>query len=296
MPDEGQQQEGQQQQEAPVALVNADGTFAANWRDSLPEDIRADKSLDVVTDFNGLVSQHVNAQKMLGKDKVVLPGPNATDEEKDAFFTAIGRPATPGDYQFALPDEMKELVNADRLKDAKEIAHKLGITQAQFEGYMKAELEAAGLAVQGAEEQQALDMQNGIDEMRKRFGGAYDERMHIANRLVHEICKGDADESRKIALLEAFGNNPDFIEFVSDCGAKLVEHKALIAEMTQDTPKEAVAKLDELRATPGFITADPATGKLLAETDPAKKKAILAEIDKLTLQAYPETRPPRPGA
>ena len=69
----------------PVALVNADGTFSENWKESLPEEIRGDKSLDVVTDFNGLVSQHINAQKMLGKDKVVLPGPNATDEERGAF-------------------------------------------------------------------------------------------------------------------------------------------------------------------------------------------------------------------
>jgi hypothetical protein len=278
----------------PVAIVDSSGKFSDTWRDSLPEDIRGDESLKVVTDFPGLVRQHINAQKMVGKDKVVLPGPNATDAEKDAFFTAIGRPKTAGDYTVVVPGELKDIFEPTRLEKARQVAHKLGITQAQFEGYMAAEIEAAKEMLGGQDEADQLARQTADKDLRTRFGGAYDERMHVANRLVEEICRGDADESRKIALLQKFGNDPDFIEFTSDCGAKLVEHKGLIADLTQQTPKEKESRMAELRATPGFIIPDK-DGKYLNDTDPQKKKAIMAEINRLTVEAYPDARPARLG-
>lgn len=274
---------------APVALVGADGNMAENWHDSdlLEEGIRGHESLKTVTSIGNMAKQLVHANQSLGKNKVVLPGPNASDEEMGEFFKAIGRPETAADYSFKVPDEAKELINQENFDRAKGIAHKLGITQAQFEGYMQAELEAAGLAMQGAAEQAALDKQNSLDEVRERFGAAYDERMHIANRAISELCK---DEEKQMMLLEKFGNDPDFIEFASTCGSKLVEHKALIAEMTVSTPTEALAKLAELRATPGFLGPD-SNGDLLRDTDPAKKEFIMSEIERLTLEAHPEARP-----
>jgi hypothetical protein len=278
----------------PTALVDGTGKLAENWQQSLPEDIRNEECLKVVTDFPGLVRQHINAQKMVGKNKVVVPGPNATDAEKDAFFTAIGRPKTAGDYQVTVPEELKDIFAPDRMQKGQDYAHKLGITQDQFEGWMQFEINNAKDLLAGEDQNEDLARQEADKELRTRFGGAYDERMHVANRLVADICKGDADESRKISLLQKFGNDPDFIEFVSDCGAKLVEHKALIADLTQQTPKEKEARLAELRATPGFVLPDK-DGKYLADTDPQKKKAIMAEIDKLTLEAYPDARPARLG-
>jgi len=281
-------------EEAPVPIVGADGTFAPNWRDGAPDDLKGEKALDVIEDFWGGIRQTVNAQKLIGADKVVLPGPNATDEERNEFYKAIGALETPGDYKITVPEELKDRIGSEEIAKIQQKAHALHATQGQLDAYLKDEFADILQANVDAKEQQAVDKQNAIDEMRKRFAGAFDERMHIANRLIAEICKGDANESRKIALLEAFGNNPDFIEFASDCGAKLVEHKALIAEMTHDTPKEALAKLAELRATPGFTIPDE-KGELLQNTNPAKKKAIMAEIEKLTYEAYPETRPKRPG-
>jgi len=277
---------------APVAIVDSSGKFSETWRDSLPEDIRGDESLKVVTDFPGLVRQHINAQKMIGKDKVVVPGPNASDAERDAFFTAIGRPKTAGDYKVEIPPDLKGIFDPARLDKARAIAHKLGVTQAQFEGYMKAEAEAATELLAGEDKATEAAKQSANDELRRRFGGAYDERMHVANRLVSEICP---EPSKQFNMLQKFGNDPDFIEFVSDCGAKLVEHKALIAEITRATPKEAESKMAELRATPGYLMVDKTTGKLLKDTDPAKHKAITDEITKLVKETYPAARPARTG-
>ena len=274
-----------------VGLVDATGQFAENWRDSLPEDIRADESLNVLTDFQGAIKQLVTANKMIGKDKVVVPGPNASDEEKAEFHKALGKPQTLADYKFTVPDDMKETYTEERMTKARQLADALNATQEQFETYMKLDADAERQAILGAGEQHDLDVKNADDELRKRFGNAYDERMHVANRLIEEVCQ--SDEERKFRLLKAL-DNADVAEFVSDCGAKLVSHKALIADITRATPKEAEVKMAELRATPGYVLPD-AEGKLLSNTDPTKYKAITEEIATLVKDTYPDARPARPA-
>ena len=49
-------------------------------------------------------------------------------------------------------------------------------------------------------------------------------------------------------FLEEFGDNPTFIRFASFVAAKMVESKALVAELSKDTPGEAKAKIKELQA------------------------------------------------
>ena len=279
--------------DTPIALVDSTGKFAPNWHDSelLEEGIRGHESLKTVTGLGNMAKQLVTANQMIGKDKVIIPGPDASDAEKDAFYNAGGRPATAGDYKIDVPEGLKEVFTDERLTKIKDRAYKLGASQEQLAGYLAGEFESMPELMQSQEEAAQKKWDEDETDIRTRLGAAREERIHIANRLIAEVCGGDAGKERQVALLEKYGHDPDFIEFASDCGAKLVSHKALIGELTLDTPKEAIAKIAELRATPGFVTADKATGKYLQETDPAKKQAILADIDRLTKEAYPDARP-----
>lgn len=292
MPEEGQQEEQQA-----TGLTNADGSLAENWmnHESLDETIRGHESLKTVTDLPNAFKQLVTANQTLGKDKVVLPGPNATDEERGAFWDAVGRPKTAGDYKVEVADELKEIFTPERMAKAQEIAHKLGATKEQFEAYMNHEIETATQMLSGQQDAQQAQWDADEKEIRERLGAAREERVHVANRLIAEICKGDEGKERQLALLKKFSHDPDFIEFASDCGAKLVAHKALVAELKQDTPAEGKKKMDELRATPGYITADPETGRLLKDTDPARHKRITEEITTLVQETYADARPERTG-
>jgi hypothetical protein len=263
-----------QNEAPPVALVNADGTFAENWKESLPEDVRAEACLDTVTDFPNAMKQLVHHKKMTGADKVVVPTDKSDPEVWDSFHKAAGRPDTADDYKVEVAEGLGDLFSDERMADARKIAHELGVSQKQFEAYMKHEMESATRLLA---EQEQLDEQqklNAKEELKKRFGGAYDERMHVANRLVSEIMP---EGEKRMAFLEKFGNDPDFIEFVSNAGARLVEHKALVAELTQDTPGDAQAKIKELQK--GYT--DPS----LSREDKAAMSAKLRELYKV---AYPE--------
>ena len=44
-----------------------------DWKQSIPEDIRADKSLESIKDVGSLAKSYIHAQKLVGSDKIPIP-------------------------------------------------------------------------------------------------------------------------------------------------------------------------------------------------------------------------------
>ena len=234
---------------API-IVNQDGSFGENWRNALPEEIRGEECWDVVTDFGNMAKQFVNQRKAIGKDKVVLPGANATPEEKSAFYDSIGRPKTPADYKVDVPEEMSEFYTPEVVAEQAKLAHEIGATNEQFAAYMQKSMERDAQLIQQQAEARTQAVRSAEDTLRKEFGAAYDQRIHVANRLVSEALP---NEEAQMDFIEKFGSDPDFIRFASVVGGRLVESKALVAELSTDTPGEAQKKINQLMATPGYM-------------------------------------------
>lgn len=278
----------------PVSPVKADGTFIENWRETLPEELRSEKCLDTVTDFPNAIKQLVSHKKMIGANRVVVPTDKSTAEEREAFYGAIGRPKTAADYKVEVPEDLKELYPAERLKAFFEMAHAEGFTQKQAEAMLKHDM---GTTLKLLEDQEKAEQTETAEAKRKteevldkEFGAAKAERIHVANRLVSEIFGNDKDG--ELAFLEKFGNDVDFIRFASKAGAKLIEHKALVAEYQgKNTPAEAQVKIRQLQNTPGYLSYDGSfsrqdgtRGQLSAE----ERNAITEQIREQYKLAYPE--------
>ena len=76
--------------------AEAAGThLVGDWRNAVDEGLRGDASLADITDINGMVKSYIHGQKMVGADKIVIPGEDASDDERGAFFTKLGRPDEP---------------------------------------------------------------------------------------------------------------------------------------------------------------------------------------------------------
>jgi len=83
------------------------------------------------------------AQKLLGKDKVVVPGDNATAEEMAAFYTRMGRPETSEGYKFANIEGLDVVErNVDMDNTMKKILFEEGVSKATGERIMS-KLESA---------------------------------------------------------------------------------------------------------------------------------------------------------
>jgi hypothetical protein len=278
----------------PVALVTSDGKFIENWRESLPEDLRDEDCWKSVTDFQNMAKQFVNQRKAIGKSKVAIPTEKSSQEEWDAFYATLGRPEKPEDYQVEVPDDLKEVYTDEALAEAKKFAHSIGVTDKQFAAYMKFSMErdAKLLADQDAfEAQQQEEARQAAEKaMRDDFGPAYDKYLHAANRIVAEAFPKEEDQ---LALTEELGNNPRFIRFAAIVGSRLLESKAQVAQLTTDTPGDAMKKIKELQSTPGYMSSDGSymDGSVRKFMSRDQQKEITERIRELYKTAYPNQSP-----
>ena len=275
-----------------ASLVKPDGSFVENWHQNelLPQDLRGHKSLEVIKTLPDLIKRTINAEQMVGKNKVPVPTEKSSPAEWDAFWTAAGRPKSADDYKFDVPADLKTIFTDERMAAVRKLAHAEGFSQKQFNAYMKNEVESSLKILQNTEQEEARVRDENELALKKEWGAAYDERLHVGKRLVAEAFGNN--ETGRLAFLEKFGNDPDFIRFAATMGAKLVEHKALIATYEGvNSPKEALDRAKSLQSTPGYMSYDG------SYTTPDGKRAFLSaeerqriteEINKQFKLAYPE--------
>ena len=96
----------------------------ANWRDSLSEDIRDNESLSKFTDIGALAKSYINAEQMIGKDKIVIP---STEDEWSNAYQKLGRPDSPDGYEIGKVEGLE--VNDDAMGFFKGLFHQTGLNQ-----------------------------------------------------------------------------------------------------------------------------------------------------------------------
>jgi len=284
MPEENVASEAPAVEAAPAvgnfnSFVGDDGTLAEGWKESVAEEYRSEKCLDLFNDVPGMIKTIVHGQKAFGKDKVILPSDTSPQEDWDAFHLATGRPVTADDYSMNRPEDIPEANwSNDVASQFKTLAHQLGLNQKQVDGLagFNNELTAQGLhKAQDAQEQQVTDAEAA---MRSKFGDAYEERMHLANRIVADTTEpGDSRD----ALLAVIGNNPVAIEWVAELGSKLVESGSVDTKLNRATPMEMEHEISDLRDTPGYMTGE------LKRTDPSRYRQVHDKITRLYMESTP---------
>jgi hypothetical protein len=160
----------------------------------------------------------------------------------------------------------------------KNLAHSHGLRPETVQALMELD-DARMLGMRQAMENAAIQKTADCEEaLKKQWGGAFEERMHLANRMIAE----NATDENKEEVLNAIGSNPIAADFLANMAKKFVEHKVISADINTPTPLDAKAQADDLRNTPGYISGE------LANTSPAKYKQITQQITALMEQAYPE--------
>ena len=234
---------------APVALADHEGQLRENWKEGLDEDIRGEPCLNLIGDnvFEG-IKQLVHAQKNVGKNKVTIPGENGTQTDWDAFYNAGGKPATAGDYAYKPPEEGFRMPE-EEVKGLQDFFHEIGLSKWQA-GKAMQRLHDGGAQVE-KDKEAALVTETAETEQKLKdlWGMAYEERVHIANRLINETTE---EGDKRADFIKKFGRDPMFIEWASGVGKNLVEHEMLVAELTHTAPKEAQQELLELQASDDY--------------------------------------------
>lgn len=245
----------------------------ASWRDGLDPELKDHPSLANFKDPKDLAKSWVNAQKLIGKDKLVLPGKNATPQDWEQVFDKLGRPKSPEGYNIPTDYAPPELTSPEGLRDYQGIAHKLGLMPAQAEGLYKWWADQQ-IGVMNQMEEQNTNLQKETEStLRKEWGYAYESKLKDANRVIRQF---NSEEDAQY-IQGKFGNDPVMIKFLTRMGGKIAEDGIIgKGESNFLSPEEALLEISKIRANPAYLDGNNPEQKLLA-----------ARVRQLSKMAYP---------
>lgn len=242
-----------EEQVAEVSETPEVAQSVADWRDSIPEEVRGHSSLENIKDIGALAKSYVHAQQMVGADKIALPSKSATAEEWGEVYSKLGRPDSPDGYDFSFENVPENFeVDQDMVSWFREAAHGAGINAQQAQVMLDAynQLNFSQVESAGAEAQARITEVE--TELRKEFGQAFDDRMALANGVLAEFGNPEITEVQ-LADGTMLGDNPEIIRMLANLGVYMQEkmgEDTLEGVKTSGavTPDDAQAKLRELTA------------------------------------------------
>lgn len=264
---------------ATAALIDAEGNFVENWTDQLDDEIKGEASLREVGNIKDMAKMYVKGQRMVGADKIPLPGQNASDTDWSEFFNAVGKPKTSQDYPYKRPEGVPEDTRTDdKLNDAREKAHAMNWTTWQWKQYMKAEDARIidNLKTQDASDQIESDKAHKV--LDKEWGMKKEDRLHRVSAFLDEFIKPNMGDEFVGEVMDKYGRDPMFYRLMWPMVKQTLEGEALIAELSQKAPKEAQAELSEIMASEDYAAWLDGT---MERKNPAKAAAFGKKFEEL---------------
>jgi len=198
------------------------------WRAQLSEDLRDNEAFtgfEKIGDFaNDYLTTKGSATELQGKLDNSIPklGENATDEDRAAFFTALGRPETEDKYELTKPTDMPEGMpySEDVEKGFKTAAHALGLSQTQMQGLFGWYMEGTAGAFKADAEARQTASDAGMEAIKKEHGDLYPEYVKTVDRAVQMF---GGDEFKKFMDDSGMGNNPAIVKTFYNIGKAMSE-------------------------------------------------------------------------
>lgn len=209
----------------PESFINEDGTLAEGWRDKyVPEDLRKEKVYDTIKDLPSAFKTIGHQAKLVGRKGILLPTETSGQSEIDAFHEALGRPATAEEYVLEVPEEHADYFDEELIKEARSMFHGQGFNQKQVDilwEFEKKRVVQMDKMLNDFEEQEKSEAETAL---RNKWGTAYDENMHLANRMISENA---VEGEERDYLIAEYGNDPKLAGFLANIAKKFVEHKII---------------------------------------------------------------------
>ena len=224
----------------------ASGGSGNEFLNMIPEELRQHPSISPIKDVENLARSYVNAQRLIGADKIAIPV-NPTDEDLDRIYDRLGRPETPKDYGF---DVDGNVITEELAANYADVAHKLRLTPDQAKGvldYYRSTVEQEG--AQSLELAEVAKEQT-VQSLRQEWGRAFDQKVEAAARVAQEFAD---PEMFNITLADGskLGDNAEFIKAFAKIAdfRQSVTSEDTVAEMSQSsvmTPATAQAEIDAI--------------------------------------------------
>jgi outer membrane murein-binding lipoprotein Lpp len=259
-PTDGAQLNEQQDQE-----VQSQKFEGPEWLASMPDDLKASKTLSKFKDVENLARGYENAQKLIGRDRITIP---KTDEEFQEAYAKLGCPDDPKKYAFKYDDS--KLSDAHKGALAKDVemfrgwAKAAGLNNAQANMVINKYAEQAGIYAAEDLAKCTAETQACESALRSEWGEAYDLKITIANRVLSRY----GDQNMIQAIVDSgLGRNPGFVRMISKLGEMTQEDVGIDKTggsqvMTPEAIREQIA---EVQSHPAYLDASHPEHKMVVD-------------------------------
>ena len=217
----------------------------SSWKDSISEDYRNDPSIEKFTEIDALAKSYINATKMIGQDKIVIPTKNSSQETWEEAYTKLGRPESPDKYNLNVKSEV---VNMDEgaIKSFAEQSHKLGLNNKQAEGI----LDFYKNNMEGSAQQAKIDTETAQSqaeqELRQEWGRDFEGKVKQAGALAKANINPEVLDMT-LSNGTRLGDHPEIIKGFAKIANMMSEDKILGTESENtNTTKDIESEISAL--------------------------------------------------
>ena len=220
-------------------------TTTSSWKESISEAYRNDPNIEKFTEIDALAKSYINATKMIGQDKVVIPTNNSTEEAWNEVYDKLGRPESAEKYSL---DAKSEVVNFDEaaIKSFAEQSHKLGLNNKQAQGI----LEFYKNNMEGTAQQSKIDTETAQaqaeQQLRQEWGRDFEGKVKQAGALAKANINPEVLDMT-LSNGTRLGDHPEIIKGFAKIANMMSEDKIVATESENaNTSKDIEAEISAL--------------------------------------------------
>ena len=203
----------------PTTVAKTD-TPVSSWKDSISEEFRKDPSIEKFTEIDALAKSYINATRMIGQDKIVIPTKNSSQEAWDEAYAKLGRPETADKYNLKIESDVVKM-DENAIKSFAEQSHKLGLNNKQAEGI----LDFYKNNMEGTETAQAQSEQ----QLRQEWGRDFDAKVQQAGALAKANINPEVLDMT-LSNGTRLGDHPEIIKGFAKIAGMMSEDKIVTTE------------------------------------------------------------------
>lgn len=231
-----------------------------DWRTALSPDLRSNPVIERMKSVEDLAKEHINVQKLIGTEKLPAPKDDWTPEQFNDFYTKLGRPSDPKDYDLAGVERPEGLPWDDGFQESMVAAmHSAGMNSKQVKAVLGAYIESVGGQYDSAMGQMQQTREEGIQNLRNEWGRSFDSQIDLAKRAFMAGAGESYEDVASMTLSDGtkLGDHPQIIKAFAALGGKMSEHGLVggTSIRTSQSPQEASGERNKLLSDPDFLAA-----------------------------------------
>lgn len=271
---------------APGTPATPSAAAETSWSSTLAPEAQQLVKTKGWKDVGAAIASYAELEKLVGVDKVALPGKDAKPEEFAAIYDKLGRPESPDKYDlgdFKVPQQWDQ----DAVKAMLAGMHADGLNSRQVQGQMK----RYGEFISGVERALAENGEKvaaaSEKALKTEWGADFRANMDLANIAAQQFLGDDLDTVRNLKLADGslLGDNAAYVRAFARVGQAIAEPSSLagLGSMTgfAGTPASAKAELEKLNSDEKFQAA-------LRDAAHPEHDAAVRRRTRLYAAAFPE--------